>query len=83
MEILNKGADHRNMQNLAMNVHLEENRDGRVKVPEDNSRRKPQNADDRLIEEKMFPAGIIANLERDISKSPVGFYIGAFMFCIL
>ncbi len=73
MEILNNGADQRNMHNLSMNPHLEQNIDDRVKVPQHNSHKKLKNADDRVIEEKMFPAGIIANLEKDIRKSPVGF----------
>lgn len=63
-----------------MSPHLEQNIDERVKVPQDNSLKKLKNADDGLVEEKMFPAGIIANLEKDIKKPPVGFYIGAFKF---
>ena len=82
MEILNNGADRRNMQNLSKSPYLEQNIDDRVKVPQDNSHKKLKDSEDRHIEEKMFPAGIIANLEKDIRKPPLGFYIGTFWFFI-
>ena len=78
--MLNNGADRRNMQNLSKSPYLEQNIDDRVKVPQDNSHKKLKNSEDRHIEEKMFPAGIIANLEKDIRKPPLGFYIGTFWF---